>query len=100
MSCIFFRTRVPAALLPPLAFCTSGSASTTSCFNVSNSCIDASMAMLRAKTVLARGEGVNWGGVVMNPSLGTVHEQLIVEQAFSVRQHVECLLHNQPLTPR
>src|SRR4051812_44707880 len=42
ISCIFLRTRVPAALLPPMALFTSSSASATSCFSVSYSCIDAS----------------------------------------------------------
>src|SRR6476619_3348827 len=39
ISCIFLRTRVPAALLPPVALATSSAASSTSRLSVSYSCM-------------------------------------------------------------
>src|SRR5207237_3726773 len=40
ISCIFFRTRVPAALFPPVALATSSAASSTNRLSVSYSCMN------------------------------------------------------------
>src|SRR6185437_1126736 len=63
MSCIIFRTRVPAALFPPSAFCTSGSASTINRFKVSNSCIDASHGVVKGENCTDQDGACQTGAV-------------------------------------
>src|SRR5947209_7350671 len=64
ISCIFFRTRVPAALLPPAALFTSSSASCTKRLSVSYSCTETSFkgpvkVIVKPKTLLAAADSVN-----------------------------------------
>src|SRR5215218_1533221 len=63
ISCIFLRTRVPAALLPPSALATSSAASITSCLSCSYSCMGKPPGVLRlwAKTVMGGAAGCQFG---------------------------------------
>src|SRR5215213_4914152 len=62
ISCIFLRTRVPAALFPPSALATSSAASMTSCFSCSYSCIEtAGGSRFMAENCSGGGWGVSIG---------------------------------------